>query len=284
MDFTEGTALEIVERLSSAYSVSTQKALADCLGVPAANVSNWVQRDSVPGSAFVKCALDTGSDLHWLTTGKLANANLGVEHESPKGEALYNKIISNGGKPVLRRIMDAYGFNLQKQLCELLGISSGTVSTWVRRDYFPGDVVVTCALDTGVSLNWLATGEGSAIKKNTEDEGLHDKTIKIKKTKLISGKLIEDDWYYFDFNFIPSGIEQPILVESASASWLCDFSKSDISNGRWIIDIDGNCDVYDVSRIPGNKISIVGKGSNFECSANEVTPLGVVIKTFENNT
>ncbi|WP_234405960.1 helix-turn-helix transcriptional regulator [Pectobacterium brasiliense] len=48
--------------------------------------------------------------------------------------------------------MDAYGFTLEKQLCDLLGISSGTVSKWVRRDYFPGDVVVICALDTGVSF------------------------------------------------------------------------------------------------------------------------------------
>lgn len=34
------------------------------------------------------------------------------------------------------------------------------MSTWVRRNYFPGDIVVTCALDTGVSLLWLATGQG----------------------------------------------------------------------------------------------------------------------------
>lgn len=68
--------------------------------------------------------------------------------------------MGNGGKTVLRRILDAYGFNMQKELGDLLGISSGTISTWVRRDFFPGDVVVTCALDTGVSLEWLATGKG----------------------------------------------------------------------------------------------------------------------------
>lgn len=126
MDFSEGSALEIVERLCSASGVTTQKALAECLGVPAANVSNWVQRDSVPGSAFVKCALDTDSNLNWLTTGKFANASFGEVIYSLRGAALYNEITSNGGKPILRRIIDAYGFTLQKQLCDLLGISSGT--------------------------------------------------------------------------------------------------------------------------------------------------------------
>ncbi|MDZ7278196.1 helix-turn-helix domain containing protein [Pantoea eucrina] len=160
MDFSEGTVLEIVKRLCIAYGVTTQKFLADCFGVPAANVSKWVQRDSVPGSAFVKCALDTGNDLHWLAKGELANASTVERNGLPEGEALYNKIISNGGKPVLQRIMDAYGFTFQKQLCELLSISSGTVSTRGRRNYFPGDIVVTCALDTGVPLQWLAIGKG----------------------------------------------------------------------------------------------------------------------------
>lgn len=76
MDFSEGSALEIVARLCTAYGVITQKALAGCLGIPAANVSNWIQRDSVPGSAFVKCALDTGSNLSWLVVGKHCKCKL----------------------------------------------------------------------------------------------------------------------------------------------------------------------------------------------------------------
>lgn len=162
MDFSEGTALEIVERLCSAYGVTTQKELAESIGVPAVNVSNWVQRDSVPGSAFVQCALDTSSALYWLTTGKFANANLKEKSVLSQVKALYDEIVSSGGNPVLRRMMDAYVFTLQKQVCDLLGISSGTVSTWGRRDYFLGDVIATCALDTGVSLEWLATGKGKS--------------------------------------------------------------------------------------------------------------------------
>lgn len=45
--------------------------------------------------------------------------------------------MANGGRAVLRRILDAYGFTLQKELGDLLGISSGTISTWVRRDFSP---------------------------------------------------------------------------------------------------------------------------------------------------
>lgn len=279
MDFSEGTALEIVERLSSAYGVATQKALAECLGVPAANVSNWVQRDSVPGSAFVKCALDTGSDLHWLTSGKLANANLDIAPDSPKGEALYNEITSNGGKPVLRRIMDAYGFTLQKQLCELLGISSGTVSTWVRRNYFPGDVVVTCALDTGASLQWLATGKGA----QPGDIAKESTGTAIPRNNLIAGVLHDAGSWAVDLGFIPHALNEPVFISSNTGSWIVDASISEISNGRWLLGIDDKYDVYDIALLPGRKISVTSKGTNFTCGADEVNTAGKVILTMNYN-
>lgn len=283
MSDLQSNAQEVIERLFAAYGVTTQRALSELLGVPSNNVSAWSQRNSVPGSAIIKCALDTGADLRWLVKGELAKANSERVSALPHGKALLDEIISNGGKAVLRRIMDAYGFTLQKQLCELLGISSGTVSTWVRRNYFPGDVVVACALDTGVSLEWLATGKQNTTENQINTSSNNHQFRKIEKKKLSAGKLVDDGFYYFDSSFISKDIVNPVFIESASKSWLVDFGIVNISNGRWVIDIDGNFDVYDVARIPGNKISIVGKSSGFECNVEEVTPLGVVIQTLENN-
>ena len=84
----------------------------------------------------------------------------------------------------MRRILFAYGCTMQKDLGDLLGISSGTISTWVRRDFFPGDVVVACALDTGVSLAWLATGKGEMWENKNEPIS---NRLEIKKCKLESG-------------------------------------------------------------------------------------------------
>lgn len=272
MDYSEGSALQIVERLCSAYGVTTQKALAKCLGVPAANVSNWVQRDSVPGSAFVKCALDTGNDLRWLTIGKLANAKFNSLSALPNGKGLYDEITSNGGKAVLRRIMDAYGFTLQKQLCELFGISSGTVSTWIRRNYFPGDLVVTCALDTGVPLQWLATGKG---KISGQSKMSSDITI-IKKKNLIAGALEEGGEWQVELSFLQAKPSSPIFVSSNTGSWLIDTDITSISNGRWLLGIDGKYDIYDVAILPNKKISVTTPSFNFICASNEVSVAGKV--------
>ena len=168
MNYSKGDASEILDRLSSAYGVNSQKALAEALGVPAANVSNWLQRNSVPGGAFVKCSLDTDADLRWLSTGEFENSNNQISKRSLKGKELYDQILNSGGKAVLQRILQAYGFKTQKELSDLLGIPTGTISTWIRRDFFPGDVVVTCALDTGVSLEWLCLGDNSAKKSHLQ--------------------------------------------------------------------------------------------------------------------
>jgi len=279
----KGGSAQILERLMSSYGVNTQKDLAAALDIPANNISGWTQRDSVPGNAIIKCAIDTGADLQWLVYGKLANANYGTSTERPSGQVLYSEVMANGGRPVLRRILDAYGFSMQKQLCELLDISSGTVSTWVRRNYFPGDVVVTCALDTGVSLEWLATGKSKPFRNDSNILSEHSLIRKIPKRKLSAGKLTDDGFYYFDKSFLSNEIIDPVFIESASKSWFVDLGRKNISNGRWVIDIDGDLDVYDIARVPGNKINIVGKSSNFECNVSEVTPLGVVVQTLENN-
>lgn len=281
MDFTEGTAQEILERLSSAYGVTTQKSLAESLGVSAANVSNWLQRNSVPGSAFVKCALDTGCDLAWLTSGKLANARNHDFTTIQTGKELHDRILASGGRVVLRRIMDAYGFKTQKELGDHLSISSGTISTWIRRDYFPGDVVITCALDTGVSLEWLAIGKTVLSNQNVAPEFENIRALQYFNNK--SGQLIECGKWIVDASLLKCLSEKCALVEKDSEAWIVDFDFKNISNGRWLINIDGSHDVYDVLKIPGNKLKLTNKGHDFECGVTEVECVGQVKKTIISN-
>ena len=102
------------------------------------------------------------------------------------------------GKAVLQRMLDASGFTMQKQLGDMHELSSGTISTWIRRDYFPGDVVVACALDTGVSLRWLATGKGS--KYDTDRTGGKMKTLT--RFDIFAGNLVENDKWLVDASLL----------------------------------------------------------------------------------
>lgn len=269
---------DVVDRIAASYSVSSQKALAEALDVPANNISSWIQRESVPYKAVVKCALDTGADLHWLVNGEFANANL-VEKPQVKGKALYEEILSAGGRPVLRRILDAYGFQMQKDLGDLLDISSGTISTWVRRDFFPGDVVVTCALDTGVSLKWLATGQGEMYPAPAAVQ--NDAVITIPKFRHESGELKEAGVWVLDPSLAPAATDSLRFIDGLHAGWLVDTAAQKIGNGRWVIAIDDALDVFDVVRLPGGKVRLSNNAVDFECGVAEIAPFGVVLFTLE---
>ncbi|WP_192456660.1 phage repressor protein CI [Musicola keenii] len=274
------SAASVLERILSSYGVKTQKELSDVTEIPTNTISNWVQRGNIPGNIILRCALDTGVDAGWLVTGEFAKSNARAEKTSLKGKTLYEQVLASGGKAVLRRMLDAYGFSTQKEFGDLLGIAPGTISTWIRRDFFPGDVVVTCALDTGVSLEWLATGQGKPFGDEAPviDDG-GDSMLSIPHMTLKAGKLENVGRWKADPLFLPKGLHKPLLVVGGNASWLVDSGVTSIGNGRWLLGIDGKSDIYDVSLLPGRKIHVVGSVSPFQCGVEEVTPQGLVVLT-----
>ncbi|GLR09097.1 phage repressor protein CI [Mixta theicola] len=279
MRLESAVAGDVLERILSAYGFTMQKDLSDKLGIAKSNVASWLQRGQVPGNVIVQCALDTGSDVNWLVTGELAKASSVTQGSDLKGKELYDEVMSNGGKPVLRRLMDAYGFTLQKQLCELLDISSGTVSTWVRRDYFPGDVVVACALDTGVSLKWLATGKGEP--KISEPEAAP--ISRIPKFRFESGRLKDSGHWTADPSLFNTPTDNAEYIEGVKYSWLIDRSPNEIGSGRWFVIVDGAYDVFDISRLPGSKLRLTNNAISYECAIGDIEPYGVVLFTLEKN-
>ncbi|MDH2898783.1 helix-turn-helix domain-containing protein [Rahnella variigena] len=188
-----------------------------------------------------------------------------------------------GGKAVLTRMLQAYGFSMQKELGDLYGLSSGTISTWVRRDYFPGDVVVACALDTGVSLRWLATGKGNMQDSALSGAAASGDIRQLKKLRLRGGALEEEGVWSVDPSLLDDSLTQPAYVVKGHHSWIIDLGSTHPGNGRWLLDIDGDLDVYDVARIPGNRLRVTRQESHFECGVDEVTALGQVFITLDRN-
>lgn len=272
---------EVLERIIVSYGVKSRTELAELLSIPLPTINNWVARGSVPGNYIIQCAIETQANLEWLVTGQLANASpKGVVTSYLTGKELYEQILSSGGKAVLQRILAAYGFSMQKQLGDLLDLSSGTISTWIRRDYFPGDVVVACALDTNVSLRWLATGLGD---KYEHVEIIN--TLTLNSFVLSSGSLIEDEGWNIDSTFIPDSAKDVCYVKSNTHAWIVDRGNKNIANGRWLLSVDGVYDVYEVTRMPSNKIQVKPNQLDnvFVCNTSDVECFGQVIFTIEKN-
>ena len=85
----------------------------------------------------------------------------------------------SGGGEVIDRIIKAYGFKTKLALANHLNISGASLSNRYKNDLFPSDLVVRCMAETGVSLQWLATGEGefSPNEPNQKETVLSDETL-----------------------------------------------------------------------------------------------------------
>lgn len=271
----------VLERILSSYGFTMQKELSDKLDIARNNISGWLQRNSIPAGVILQCSLDTGANVNWLVNGKLEKSSFVLASSKPvlpTGKKLYDLIVSSGGKAVLKRILEAYGFSTQKQLGDLLEISSGTMSAWVRRDYFPGEVVVTCALDTGADLQWLATGEGVTPTKRVPVVS-ESHSGRIPKFQFVSGELKASGEWACDESLIPATITDAAFVVGSKTSWVIDRGAKNFSNGLWFVAIDGAIDLCDITRLPGNRLSIKTGSTQYECDVKDVEPVGVVFIT-----
>lgn len=277
-----GDVKQVIERLLISYGVRNRQAYSEITKVPLSTISNWVKSGKVPGDYLIQCTLDTGADLKWLLEGtELTNVRFEPGNYPMQGIRLMEAMQNSGGKEILQRIMQAYGFTMQKELGDHLGIPSGTMSAWVRREHFPGDVVIVCALDTGASLYWLATGNGGLYESNVTAPTEQTSLVTIKKYRLENGELKKIGNWLADSSMIPDNQDGLMFVEGMGKSWLVDISVENIANGRWLISIDGAKDVFNVIRMPGNKVRLTNDSADFECSLSDITPSGRVIFTLE---
>ncbi|MFE8048614.1 phage repressor protein CI [Brenneria goodwinii] len=191
----------------------------------------------------------------------------------------------SSGLAVVDRLLKAYGFSTKKELGDYFGLGNGTVSTWIKRDYFPGEQVVRCSLEKGVSLRWLATGEGEMFPELAKDtkSAINQSCISLKKIRIVGGKLQDAGTWSVDSTLLDDSVSEPAFIEKGNNVWIADMSVTQVSNGRWLLDIDGDVDVYDVARIPGNRIQVSGNATKFECSIDDVKGVGMVVITLENN-
>ncbi|MCS1312732.1 helix-turn-helix domain-containing protein, partial [Escherichia coli] len=165
--------------------------------------------------------------------------------------------LEKGGRGAIERMVEAYGFKTRQALCDHLGISKSTLATRYMRDSFPAEWVIQCALETGTSLEWLTTGQGS--KESSQKEN----TKEIERKILSSGKLLPDGYYIFDNNFLPEKLKKPFVVIDGASEFICDSDYEDVRDGKWIVDIDGEVAIRNLTRLPGRRLNVDGGSSSF---------------------
>ncbi|MFJ5851871.1 phage repressor protein CI [Enterobacter cancerogenus] len=186
--------------------------------------------------------------------------------------------LRRGGKAAIDRMIEAYGVDTKQALCEKLGISSSTLANRYLRDTFPADYIIQCALETGVSLEWLTFGKGqklkclppnkSAISSASVNEGLISTPVKT----LVNEQLISSPKITLDRSIIPEAVKAPVIVIDENVKYLADEQPRVLTNGIWLLKIEDAYLIKNIVKIPTDKIKIISLDNNhsFECSINDI--------------
>lgn len=178
---------------------------------------------------------------------------------------------SSGGKKVIERLVEAYGFTTRQALCDHLGVSKSTMATRYMRDIFPADWVLQCAMETGCSLEWLSFGMGE--KKNIKKI----ETRTLRRKALVDGLLEDNGSYLFDANFLPQNLKKAIVVTSETAELICEMEFGDVRDGKWLVNIDGEHSFRMITRLPGGRIHLTAENHSFECALTDIEIIAKVV-------
>lgn len=179
---------------------------------------------------------------------------------------------NRGGKEVIARILEAYGFTTRITLCKQLGVSQSTMANRYARDTFPADWVIVCHLETGVSLIWLSTGVGSKFVDGRDDQSVH-----LKRIDITNGNLTPQKDALVDISTIPEGLHSPFILTSDKTTYLADSYDGELVDGLWFIEIDGIASVRELYRFPARRVRIENGKASFECQLDDIKILGKII-------
>ncbi|WP_426762611.1 phage repressor protein CI [Hafnia paralvei] len=183
-----------------------------------------------------------------------------------------------GGESAVQRLMQAYGFTMKKQLGDHLGAGTGTISTWVKRGYFPGEAIVRCALETGVSLEWLATGNGYT-NGHLKDNSLE--TVSLSFFLLKNGSLSSQGCCYLDSKILPKDVGSLEYLKTFGKDYLIDVDRDVITDGLWLLSFDDVYNIYECHRLPAGRLKINNGDATFECSVSDVKLYGKIVSIIE---
>lgn len=184
-----------------------------------------------------------------------------------------------GGKEVIDRLQKAYGFSKRKDFGEYLGISPNTFSSWVKRQYFPGDYVAKCALETGARLQYLIYGEEPIFDEISDLKYFH--TIKLENGK----SFIYNSTPLF-INLLPNldsreAYNNVFAIVENNLTYFATKEVGNLTDGEYFVIVENSHLIRYITVLPAGKIRVDGGKFSFECDVNDIDIVGKLIFKME---
>jgi len=177
--------------------------------------------------------------------------------------------ISN--EDVLDRICQVYGFSQKIQLANHFDIAASTLQNRYTRGNVSYDFAAHCALETGVNIRWILTGEGP--QRNDESPG---STIQLQTFTLSEGRLTEIGILNVGHELFGKPLKNAMCVRNEGKSYIVE-KDAPLADGCWLVDVEGAVSLRELTVLPGKRLHVAGGKVPFECGTDEIKHLGRIV-------
>lgn len=181
-----------------------------------------------------------------------------------------------GGKEVIDRLQKAYGFAKRKDFGEYLNISPNTFSSWVKRDFFPADLVVRCQLETGARLEYLCFGEEPIFNEISDMKFFH-------RIRIENGKVFKLPPTAFMLPHLPEGTnpDTTLCAVEENKTYFINTQYGDLVDGDYFVTVENSHLIRYLTILPGGKVRVDGGKFSFEANVSDIEIVGKVILKME---
>lgn len=169
----------------------------------------------------------------------------------------------SGGREAIERLVSAYGFTTRQALADHLKVSKSTLANRYLRDTFPSDWIIQCAIETGATLTWLATGHGQ------EFESEESEVLKISKVKLIDNKIFDAGHLFVDKTLLPH-FNDLLAIEDEHCTNIAHVNKENIEDSRWLVQYQNNFKIKRTFLLPGGNLRVTDDHLIFDCKKEDI--------------
>lgn len=177
--------------------------------------------------------------------------------------------ISN--EDVLDRICQVYGFSQKIQLANHFDIAASTLQNRYTRGNVSYDFAAHCALETGVNIKWILTGQGP--QRNDEAPA---SSTQLQMFTLSEGRLSENGILVVGDKLFGKPLKNAMCVSSEGKSYIVE-KDAPLADGQWLVDVEGAVSLRELTVLPGKRLHVAGGKIPFECGTDEIKQLGRIV-------
>lgn len=175
---------------------------------------------------------------------------------------------------VLDRICQVYGFTQKVQLANHFDIAASTLQNRYTRGNVSYDFAAFCALETGVNIQWLLTGQGVQFQNQYSNTSY---TMQI--FTLSEGRVSENGLFVVGPELFTKPLKSAICLKTDNRNYIVE-KEAPLADGQWVVDIEGAISIRDLTVLPGKKLHVAGGKITFECEIEQIKTVGRIVGVY----